>query len=285
MTKKRIAWVTDSTAYLTKELLEHPDVYVLPLAIIFDGEAFDDGIDLTTDELYQRIRSNKEIPNTSQPSAGKFAELYDKLKDEYDSAIAVHISSKLSGTFDSSSTGKEMSGFNVEVVDSHSMSYAITTLIEKGMALAEQGKTAKEIRNYLQSTAKHSNCYVLLGSLEQFYKGGRMSGTQYLLGNILQIKPIIQITSAGEFNLFQKVRSEKKAIKRMLELLSESLEKYRIDQVQIMHGNVIDKALELRKLVEERFPSLDIFVGEISSTIAVHSGEGTLAMVWLNEDK
>lgn len=285
MTKKRIAWVTDSTAFLTKELLEHPDVYVLPLAIIFDGQAFDDGIDLTTDELYKRIRANKGIPKTSQPSAGKFAELYDKLKEDYDSAVAVHISSKLSGTFDSSSAGKDMSGFDVEVVDSLSMSYAMTTLIEKGMKLADQGKTAKEIQEYLQTIAKHSNLYVLLGSLEQFYKGGRMSGTQYLLGNILQIKPIIQITSTGEFNLFQKVRSEKKAIKRMLELLSDSLEKYHIEQVQIMHGNVIDKALELRKLVEERFPKLDIFVGEISSTIAVHSGEGTLGMIWLNEDK
>ncbi|WP_280770032.1 DegV family protein [Salipaludibacillus daqingensis] len=285
MTKKRVAWVTDSTAFLTKELLDHPDVYVLPLAIIFDGEAFDDGIDLTTDELYKRIRSNKEVPKTSQPSAGRFAELYEKLKEDYDSAVAIHISSKLSGTLDSSAAGKEMSGFDVELVDSYSMSYAITTLMEKGMALAEQGKTAKEIQQHLQPAAKRSESYILLGSLEQFYKGGRMSGTQYLLGNLLQIKPIIRITPEGEFDLFQKVRSEKKAVKRMLELLETSMNKYRIDQVQIMHGNVIDKAHELRQLVREKYPDLDIFVGEISSSIAVHAGEGTVAMIWHNNDK
>jgi DegV family protein with EDD domain len=285
MTKKRIAWVTDSTAFITKELLEHPDVYVLPLAIIFDGKAFDDGVDLTTDELYQKIRSNKEVPKTSQPSAGRFAELYDKLKKEYDSCVAIHISSKLSGTFDSSAAGRDMSGFDVEIVDSYSMSYAITTLIEKGMVLAEQGKTAKEIQEHLQTSAKRSENYILLGSLEQFYKGGRMSGTSYLLGNILKIKPIIRITTEGEFELFQKVRSEKKAIKRLLELIGNAYEKNRVNQVQIMHGNVLDKANEISALVKEKFPDLDIFIDEISSSIAVHAGEGTIAIIWHNEDK
>ncbi|WP_416151592.1 DegV family protein [Salipaludibacillus sp. HK11] len=285
MTKKKIAWVTDSTAYMTKELLEHPDVYVLPLAIIFDGQAFDDGIDLTTEELYKRIRSEKEVPKTSQPSSGKFEELYRKLKEDYDSAVAIHISSKLSGTIDSSTSGKEMAGFDVEIVDSYSMSYAITTLIQKGMVLAEQGKSAKEIQQQLQDGAKRSENYILLGSLQQFYKGGRMSGTSYLLGNILQIKPIIRITSQGEFELFQKVRSEKKAIKRMLELLANAYEKSRIDQVQIMHGNVLDKAHQLKTKVKEQFPNLDIFIGEISSSIGVHAGEGTVAMIWYNDDK
>ncbi|MCE7791503.1 DegV family protein [Salipaludibacillus sp. CUR1] len=284
MTKK-IAWVTDSTAYITKELSEHPDVYVLPLSIIFDGEAFEDGVELTTEELYERIRSNKEVPKTSQPSAGRFAELYEKLKENYDAAVAVHISKKLSGTYNSSASGRDIADFNVQLVDSCSMSYAITTLIEKGMTLAEQGVPPEEIQEVLQQAAARSENYILLGSLEQFYKGGRMSGTQYLLGNLLQIKPIIRITPEGEFELFQKVRSEKKAVKRMLELLGESYNKYRINQVQIMHGNIESKAQELKSKVKDLFPELDIFIGEISSSIAVHAGEGTLAMIWHNEDK
>ncbi|PYZ93859.1 fatty acid-binding protein DegV [Salipaludibacillus keqinensis] len=285
MSKKKIAWVTDSTAYMTKELLEHPDVYVLPLAIIFNGEAFDDGVDLTTEELYERIQSNKEVPKTSQPSAGRFAELYEELKENYDAAVAIHISRKLSGTYDSSAQGRDLSGFEVHLVDSHSMSYAITTLIEKGMGLAEQGKSATDIQKDLQTAAKRSENYILLGSLDQFYKGGRMSGTSFLLGNLLQIKPIIRITSEGEFELFQKVRSEKKAVKRMLELLGQSYEKHQINQVQIMHGNVINKAEELKVKVKEQFPKLDVFIGEISSSIAVHAGEGTVAMIWHNENK
>lgn len=285
MTKKKIAWITDSTAYITKELQDHPDVYVLPLAIIFDGKAFDDGVDLTTEELYERIRSHKEVPKTSQPAAGKFAELYEKLKEEYDSAVAVHISQKLSGTYDSSASGRDMAGFDVHLVDSFSMSHAITTLLYKGMKLAETGIPAKEIGEKLQAEAKRSENYILLGSLEQFYKGGRMSGTQFLLGNMLKIKPILQITSNGEFELFQKVRSEKKATRRLIELLEKSYEKNHIEQVQIMHGNVLERAKEIKEMVRAQFPKLDIFIGEISSSIAVHAGEGTIAMIWSNEDK
>ncbi|WP_394140731.1 DegV family protein [Cytobacillus oceanisediminis] len=283
MINKKIAWITDSTAFLTHELLDHPDVYVVPLTITFGEESFEDGIDLTTDQLYSRIRAEKEVPKTSQPSAGRFAELFEKLKSEYDSAIAVHISSKLSGTLNSCLAGAELAGFPVEAVDSKCMSYAITTLIQKGFMLANNDMPSRKIAEILQKEADKSENYILLGSLEQFYKGGRMSGTQYLLGSILKIKPIIRINRDGAFELFDKVRSEKKAIKRMIELLGDSYSKHTIPQVQIMHGNVQEKANELAEEIKSVYPRLDIFIGEISSTIAAHAGEGTLAVIWHNE--
>jgi len=283
MTEKKIAWITDSTAYMTDELINHPDVYVVPLSITFGDETFEDGIDLSTDQLYERIRSYKEIPKTSQPSAGRFAELFESLKDKYESAIAVHLSSKLSGTINSCLSGAALANFQVEVVDSKSMSHAITTLINKGLDMVSNGSSVKQIAEYLQLDALKSENYILLGNLDQFYKGGRMSGTSYLLGSLLKIKPIIQINSDGEFILFDKVRSEKKAIKRMLELLGESYKKHSIAQVQIMHGNVHDKAKELAAEIKTLFPKLDIFIGEISSTIAAHAGEGTVATIWHNE--
>ncbi|KAF0816658.1 DegV family protein [Bacillus sp. ZZV12-4809] len=282
MTKKKIAWITDSTAYVTKELLDHPDVYVVPLSIIFGEESFEDGIDLNTDQLYSRIRNGKEVPKTSQPSAGKFAELFESLKPEYNAAVAVHVSSRLSGTLNSCITGAELAGFPIFTVDSKCMSFAITSLINKGLKLAENDMPEHKIADILQSETDKSENYILLGSLEQFYKGGRMSGTQYLLGSILNIKPIIRINQHGEFELFDKVRSENKAIKRMIELLENSYENHTIPQVQIMHGNAPDKAEELAEQIQFHFPRLDIFIGDISSTIAAHAGEGTLAIIWQN---
>ncbi|MCT8139444.1 DegV family protein [Anaerobacillus sp. CMMVII] len=282
---KKIAWVTDSTAYITKELQENPDVYVMPLAIIFPDRTFEDGVDLTTKELYSRINSAKEVPKTSQPSVGRFAELYEKLKAEYDHVIAVHVSGKLSGTVESSRAGMEMAELDGEIVDSQSMSYTITTLIYKGMELAKSLDNHKEIANKLREEALNSEKYILLGSLDQFHKGGRMSKTQFLLGNLLQIKPIITIKTSGEFDLFQKVRSEKKAVNRLVELLAASYEKHHIPEVQIMHGNVLDKALEVQKKIEAQFPTIRVVIGEISSTIAVHAGEGTVALIWHNESK
>ncbi|RXI99846.1 DegV family protein [Anaerobacillus alkaliphilus] len=284
MTKK-IAWVTDSTAYITKELENNPDVYVMPLAIIFPDRTFEDGVDLTTEELYRRINTSKEVPKTSQPPVGKFAELYEKLKSEYDQVIAVHVSGKLSGTVDSSRSGMEMAELDGEVVDSLSMSYTITTLLYKGIELAKTMDNHKEIAAILREEALNSEKYILLGSLDQFHKGGRMSKTAFLLGNLLQIKPIITIKTTGEFDLFQKVRSEKKASNRMIELIAEAADKHKITEVQIMHGNVLDKALEFKKKIEEQFPQMNIVVGEISSAIAVHAGEGTVALIWHNETK
>jgi DegV family protein with EDD domain len=283
--KKKIAWITDSTAFITEELRNHPDVFVMPLGIIFGEEAFEDGVDLSTDELYHRIRTNKLVPKTSQPSSGRFAELFEKLKEEYEMAIAVHVSSKLSGTFASCRTGAEMADFHVEMVDSKSMSYGITYLIELGIEMHEKGIEFQEIAQTLQSETDLSENYVLLGSLEQFYKGGRMSGTAYLLGSILKIKPIIRVNRNGEFELFEKVRSEKKAVAKLVELLKEAYERNPIKQVQIMHGNVLSKAEELANDVRTAFPQIDIVIGEISSAIAVHAGEGTVSILWNNNSK
>jgi DegV family protein with EDD domain len=283
--KKKIAWVTDSTAYVTDELKNHPDVYVVPLGIMFGDNAFEDGVDLSTDELYERIRKNKEVPKTSQPSSGRFAELFEKLKEEYEGAIAVHVSSKLSGTLSSCVAGAEMANFPIETVDSRSMSYAITYLIQLGIQMNEKGIKLTEIAETLREEADLSDNYILLGNLDQFYKGGRMSGTSYLLGSILKIKPIIRINRNGDFELFEKVRSEKKAVARMIELLKDSYHNYQITNIQIMHGNVQGKAEELANEVRAVFPKIDIFIGEISSTIAAHAGEGTVAILWNKNSK
>lgn len=281
--KKEIAWITDSTAFITEELKNNPDVYVLPLQINFGKESFEDGVDLNTDQLYERINKLKEVPTTSQPSVGKFVELFEKLKSKYDKAIAVHISSELSGTIASCKAASEIAEFEVGIVDSKSMSYAITTLINKGMEFAKKKMSFENIRARLQDEAQNSENYILLGSLDQFYKGGRMSGTQYLLGSLLQIKPIIQIATDGKFHVFEKVRSDARAVRRMIELFSESYNTNKINQLQIMHGNIHAKALELKEEVLKLIPNLDIFIGEISSTIGVHAGEGTLAMIWHKE--
>ncbi|SHG27335.1 DegV family protein [Ornithinibacillus halophilus] len=283
MTKKRIAFVTDSTAFLTEELRNHPDIYVVPIVVISDGKEYEDGIDLSSDQLYEIIRNEKQVPKTSQPSAGRFKDLYDQLKEKYDSAIAIHVSNKLSGTISSSKTGKDHSGFDVEMVDSYSLSYAITALLQKGIELAEEGLDNKQIAEELRGLAKKSRNLILLGSLEQLYKGGRMSGAQFLLGNFLKIKPILSIDTNGELGLIERIRSEKKATSKVVNLFKEAYESKKIKQLGIMHGNAINKAMEMKELIEAEISGLPIEIGEISSSLAVHAGEGTLGLFWNEE--
>ncbi|KUP09259.1 fatty acid-binding protein DegV [Bacillus coahuilensis p1.1.43] len=278
--KKKIAFVTDSTVYLTEELRQHPDVYVVPIIVISEGNEYEDGIDLTSSELYEMIRNQKDVPKTSQPSVGKFVETYEKLKEEYEGAIAIHVSSQLSGTLASSTSGRTQAEFNVEVIDSNSLSFAITEMLERGIGLANEGRSIEEITQQLKVQASQSKNYILLGKLEQLYKGGRMSGAQFLLGNLLQIKPVLSINSEGELDLFERVRSEKKAMNMLLDLLKRSCDHTKVKRVGIMHGNVEDKAQDFKKRMEDLLPGIEVVVGEINTSLAVHGGEGTIAIFW-----
>ncbi len=215
---------------------------------------------------------------------GKIVELLNTLKHNYDAAIAIHVSSKLSGTLSSCTSAADLADFPVEIVDSTAMSYIITTLLYKGLDMQKQGRDYKDIATFLRKDATKNENYILLGNLNQFYKGGRMSGTQYLLGNLLKIKPIIRIKN-GEFGLFEKVRSEKKALHKLITLFDESYQKYVIHSIQIMHGNIESKALEFKEELNKKYPNLKVIIGEISSTIAVHAGEGTVALIWHNEPR
>lgn len=279
--KKPIAWIMDTTGYVTEEFKAHPDVYIVPLNIHFGPEEFiDDGIDLSNDELYARMKSSKDFPKTSQPSAGKFAELYDKLKEEYECAIAVHASAKLSGTIASSMTGAEMTDFKVYAVDSLALSYGLSGLLERGLALQEQGLSAEEIAKRLEQETGDFRNYILIGNLSQLYKGGRMSGAQYYIGSVLKIKPIVQITGKGELEPIDKVRSHKKAFSYLVDHAKKDHEQYGIRHFQIMHGHIPDQAEELKQALLQFAPDAQVLIGNLSSSLAVHAGEGTLALMW-----
>lgn len=279
MTKKKLAWIVDSTVHMSNTLKNHPDLFHIPLNIHFNEEQFADGIDLTTTELYQKIKEAKVFPKTSQPSAGEFAETYKEIAQSYDEAIAIHLSHKLSGTLSSSKSGAELAQFPVTFIDSLSLSYATTALVEHGMALYENGASVEEIQITLEQMAGTVENYILIGNLDQLYKGGRMSGMQFLVGSLLKIKPIIQISPDGELGVIDKVRSEKRAMQYLIDKMKASYDQG-IRQFYIMHGNVLEQAEQLQQQILQVLPEAYVEIGEISSVLAVHAGEGTIAVLW-----
>lgn len=280
MTKKPIAWVVDSTAYVSPVLANHPDVFVVPLNIHFGQEQYADGIDLTTTELYDRIRNAEEFPKTSQPAAGEFATLYEKISEAYEAIIAVHVSEKLSGTIGSSKSGAEIAEVQMEVVDSFALSSGITKLVERGLVLQESGMALQEIAEQLRNEVQNLRNYILIGNLNQLYKGGRMSGVQFFIGSLLQVKPIIHLNEQGELKALDKVRSQKKAMNYIVDKAVESYEKDGTRSIDLMHGNVPEQAEEIKNLILAKTPDLEVRIGEISSVLAVHAGEGTIAALW-----
>lgn len=280
MTKKPIAWVVDSTAYISDILASHPDVHVMPLTIHFGHEQYADGIELTADQLYDRIRNAEEFPKTSQPAAGEFAKLYEEISQNYETIIAVHVSSKLSGTLSSSKSGAEIAEVRMETIDSLALSSGITKLVERGIVLQQRGMNAEEIASQLRSEVKNFRNYILIGNLNQLYKGGRMSGVQFFLGSLLQVKPIIHINELGELKALDKVRSQKKALNYLVDKVVDAYEVDGVRSIDLMHGNVLQQAEDLKNLIHAKAPNLVVRVGEISSVLAVHAGEGTIAALW-----
>ncbi len=281
MTKKPIAWIVDSTAYIPEELSNHPDFFSVPLNIHFGEKQFVDGVDLNPQQLYEKIKNTKEFPKSSQPSAGEFAERYKVIAEQYEQAIAIHVSGKMSGTLVSSIAGAEIAGFPVTFIDSLSLSYGITGLVERGMEMHDNGATVPEIEKQLKKMAGTVHNYILMGQLEQLYKGGRMSGAQFFIGSLLKVKPIVNITAEGELQPVDKVRSEKKALQYLVDKVVAGHHAGR-RKIYVMQGNVIDQAEHLKSLIMEQVPGLEVEIGDISSVLAVHAGEGTLAVLWFD---
>lgn len=278
---KKIAWVTDSTASLDEEMKAHPDLYSVPMSISLDGEQFLDTIDLTPEELYERLKTLKTPPKTSQPSVGEFKQLFDKLRDEYDAIIPILVSAKLSGTVSSSEQAAQLVDIPVTTIDSKILSYPLTVQIKQGMKWLKEGLSVETVKEKIEKLRETYEVYVLVGSLEQLHRSGRMSGMKYFLGSMLNIKPIIQI-SDGVLSIKDKARSENKAKAKIIGYLRESYEKFKIKEVYILYGLHPEVALQWKEELEVHFPSLNFSCYPIGATVGVHAGEHTIGISWYN---
>lgn len=276
----KIAWVTDSTAFLDDELIKHPDLYTVPLTVLLDGEEYADGV-LAPHQLFERLPKLISPPKTSQPSVGAFQELYEKLEKEYDHIIAVLLSGKLSGTVSSSEQAAKLVNITVTTFDSHILTLPMTSLLKTGMKLLEKGSRIDEVIEQLEKIRDTNETYVLVGSLEQLHRSGRMSGIQFLLGSMLNVKPIISVEN-GALNVREKARSEKKAKEKIMEYLTTSYEKHHFKEVYILYGLHEEQGVNWQDELKRNFPQLEFICAPLGAVIGVHAGENTLGISWFN---
>jgi DegV family protein with EDD domain len=279
-TQKEIAWVTDSTSSLPDDFIKENDIYVVPLSIIFGDESYLEGVDITAEDFYPKLAASKVLPKTSQPAIGEFVELYKKLKEQYKHAIAIHASSALTGTYQSSIAASSMVDYQVEVIDSKIGSYPLGRMIEIGVALQKEGKSYEEIVSYLKTLPDKANLYMAPGSLEQLHKGGRLSTTQVIIGSLIKLKLIVRFED-GKVVLFDKIRTEKKVKERLFQILEEASQT--IKEVSVIHGNVGALAEEWREELQQRFPQITFTTTIFSPVPGTHTGQGTIGLAWISE--
>lgn len=276
---KKIAWITDSTAALSDEYIKKHNIFVLPLNIIFENDSFQEAVNLSPEEFYQKLEASHSSPKTSQPAIGEFVELYEKLKSEFDMGIAIHASSKLTGTYQSSLMASKMTSFSIVAIDSKIGSSPLRHMIEKGIELYENGISFDEIVSTLESMPEKARLIFTPGSLEQLHKSGRVSGTKLLIGNLLQIKLLLNFDN-GEVVVQDKIRTMKKMKVKMMDILEEKMHYTSINKVTILHGNVLDQALAWKDELSKKFENIVFETELFGAVVGVHAGSGTLGLAW-----
>lgn len=273
----KVAWITDTTSGLPAGNPQE-DVFVVPLQVIFGDESYKEGVEITTAQFYERLERN-EPAKTSQPAVGDFVSLYNELKQKgYDSAVAVHLSAKLSGTLQSSQVAAQLTEFPVEAVDSKVISHPLVQLIEHGKQMLQDGYHTAEISESLRQLASTVQVYVLVPELDRLHRGGRMNLAQFLVGNLLDIKPIIHFVDGG-IETFEKIRSFKKAKARIIELVAKSS----TNRLCIAHTFAPEEAHAWKEEIQRIKPNIEITIAELGPIVGVHAGPGTIGVVWLGE--
>ncbi|BFT73160.1 DegV family protein [Paenibacillus sp. P36] len=279
MTHIRI--VTDSTADIPLALRQELNIEMVPLKIHFGDEQFLDAVTLRSEEFYPKLTSSPHFPRTSQPSPAEFLDLYQSLLEEPNTEIiSIHLSSALSGTYQSAllaSTMLEESAGKVHVVDSRSASYGIGALVVAAAKAAQAGQSAAEIIELVQTIRENFYIYFLVDTLEFLQKGGRIGKASALFGSLLNIKPILSIDGEGEVAATDKVRGQKKAIARILELLAADVPNRRIPSLHIAHANNLEGAELLREVITQQFEVQHVDYITLGPVIGAHAGPGTIA--------
>ena len=282
MNTARVAWITDTTSSLCPELIKQHNIRVIPMDIVINQQSYKESIDITETELYDRMEKEDGPFQTSLPSLGELVELYTQLKEDYDFGIAIHVSSKLSGTYQTSVMAAEMAGFQLYHVDSYTGSYPLGYLVQKGITLFNEGMAPEAIIDHLNNLKHSTRLYFIPANLNQLHKSGRVSGSQKLLASLFQIKPILAIEE-GEARIKDKVRSHKKAYSWVVKKLMEDCQKHAIQKVAILHANNTEKAEELKALLKEKLPHISTETKMLISVAGVHTGVNTVGLSWVCE--
>ncbi|MFD0944640.1 DegV family protein [Savagea faecisuis] len=281
----KTAVVTDSTAYLPPQLKEQLNIHTIPLMVTIDGETYEEDVDLCMTEFYDKVRGKGPLPKTSQPAIGRFVDLYTQLKEEgYASVVSVHLSSGISGTFaGAGQAGDMVDGIDVIPYDSEISCYVQGFYVIRAAELAQEGASAEEIVAELDRLKQTVRAYFMVDDLSHLQRGGRLNGAQALIGSLLQVKPILHFENKVIVP-FEKIRTRKKAMKRIEDLLAEDAKTKKLD-ASIIHANSLEEAEKWKAELEERLPEVNFTISYFGPVIGTHLGEGSMGLGWSERRK
>jgi DegV family protein with EDD domain len=280
----KIKIVTDSTMDMPAEsLLKYEnEIEVVPLSVTVNGETFLDRVELIPADFIKMMHSSKELPKTSQPSPGAFLEVYNRLGSEGFDVISIHMTGKMSGTVRSAEAAAQMSDTNVTVIDSQFVSKALSFQVIEAAEMVKQGKGREEIINRLEVVQKNTRLYVMVDTLENLVKGGRIGKGKAFLGSLMNIKPIASLEWA-EYHPVAKVRSYSQVMKYLVNQFMEDVKGSTIKRVGIAHAEAQELAEKIKDRIIELTGLNEIEIDYTNSIVSTHTGPGAVALMYFFE--
>ncbi|MCB0918197.1 MAG: DegV family protein [Actinobacteria bacterium] len=276
LTSVSVALVTDSTAYLNPEQVTRSDVSVVPVQVIIEGAVFAEGLDISSAEIADAMRSNKQV-STSRPTPAQFAEAYDRLAGQGAQAIvSVHLSSEMSGTCDAARFAAKQAAVPVQVVDSRTIAMGMGFAVLDAAAAAQRGAEQEQVAAVAEDSAARSHVYFYVDSLVYLQRGGRIGSAQRLVGTALAMKPILHVAD-GRVEPLEKVRTRNRAITR-LEDLAVADASLAPSRIAVSHLDAGATAGDLADRLRSRLPDTPVEIGEVGAVVGAHVGPGMVSV-------
>lgn len=280
--KSKVLIMTDSTSDLSKKLLDQRKIVSVPLYVNFTDEIYRDGIDLTTEELYQKVTEKGMLPTTSAVSPGDFIKVFQKYINLGYEILYMGIGAKISGTYQSAIIAKdEVDPEKIHLIDSMNLSSGIGLLVLKACDLRDQGLNTLEIKEQIEKLVPLVRSQFAISTLDYLHKGGRASGTAKLMGTILGVKPIIKVID-GKLDVYKKPAGKmSRALDIMLNDFFLELDNLDLDYVFVTHSLANKQAVYMMDKIKEKVKVKHLYEGQAGCVIGTHCGAGTIGILYI----
>ncbi|MFZ5353263.1 MAG: DegV family protein [Bacillota bacterium] len=282
MNKVRI--VTDSTSDLSSDILQKHNISVVPLYVVFGEESLRDGIDITTKELYERVKRDGLLPKTSAPSPADFINVFKPIIEAGEDIVYIGISTFLSSTVQNAKlAAQELPEGRIEIVDSLNLSTGIGMLVMKASDLAAEGLSAREVADKVSDYIPKVKTRFIIDTLDYLYKGGRCSALQSFVGGLLKIKPIVAVKD-GRMLLEEKIRGKReKVLANMLDNVMLDVDNMDDARVFITHSMSHEDAVYLQKELKDKLKVKEILTTDAGCVISSHCGPNTIGIIFISK--
>lgn len=275
--------ITDSTSDIPKDLINKYGIIELPLTVHFGDNEFRDKVDITTEQFFEMLVNSEELPTTSQVNPNSFIDVFRNELANGNDIISIHISSELSGTYQAAMIAKEsLDDDRISVIDSRTTTIALGMVVLKAAELSMQGVKREDIISVIDQYKKKVRIIIAVDTLKYLRKGGRLSGAQALIGDMLNIKPLLTVQD-GKVIVIDKARGQKKALKGIIELMKENMDMSCNNIISLANARCPDTVNELKNLIKDEFNATEFIETEVGSVIATHVGPGAFGVIFLEK--